>query len=292
MHRPLLLLLALFTLAEARTPITQKLHRARSSPNLQVVFLGDGYLKSDARLMRSHAMTAWNRLKAVSPFSENLPRIEVSLVLTFSKRGKRFGEADFRYGSIESSLNRIKVPGVGTAKADARQAVPDADLIILLTRKKGRSHGGGGVIVLAENGADAIAHEVGHALGGLADEYQSTSRIGDRRELPTNRDLKAPNVTLDRYIDPTNNETIARTAKWGHFLELPNATPLVSAYQGGYYRTVGVWRPSYRCLMSDSQSASFCPVCHEHMTRALFKKLKKRFDHKGYHERYPLKNWK
>ena len=284
--------LTLLCAASSETFTKEVIHSAKSAKKLNIVFLGDGYLKRDQKLLRGHAGTAWARLRSVSPFSENTERIEVQLLYTYSPQGKSFGEADFRYGSTEASRNRLKVSKIAQAKADANQAVPGADLIILMTRKSGRSHGSRGVIVLSENGDDSIAHEVGHALGGLADEYQSTSRIGDRKELPTDRDLKAPNVTLDRYIDTTNDKTIAQTAKWGHFLKLPNASPLVSAYQGGYYRTVGVWRPSYRCMMSNSKAASFCPVCHEAMTQKLYKKIGKTFRHDAYHKSYPLKDWK
>jgi IgA peptidase M64 len=278
--------------ASSQTFERELLNSGKGAKSLKIVFLGDGYLESDKKLLRSHAQSAWKRLQSVSPFSENIRGIEVSLLYSYSPRGKKFGTADFRYGSLESSRNRIEVPKIGEAKSDALKAIPDADLIILMTRRAGRSHGGRGVIVLSENGDDSIAHEVGHALGRLADEYQSTRMLDDRKSLPSDRDLTAPNVTLDRYIDPTNDKTIAQTAKWGHFLELPDASPLVSAYQGGYYRTIGVWRPSYLCLMSDSKRASFCPVCHEEMTRKLYDKLGKTFDHKGYHVRYPLKDWK
>lgn len=287
-----ILVLILLLPVSAETFSREILSSGTGNKTLKIVFLGDGYLERDRKLLRRHAQSAWSRLRSVSPFSENSRLIEVSLLYTFSEAGKKFGTASFRYGSEESSRNRLKVTNIGQAKTDARQAVKGADIIILMTRKMGRSHGGGGVIVLSENGDDSIAHEVGHALGRLADEYQSTSMLSDRRKLPTDRDLAAPNVTLEKYVDPTDDQSIARTAKWGHFLALPDASPLVSAYQGGYYRTVGVWRPSYRCIMSNAHNSSFCPVCHEAMTKALYRKIGRSFHHHKYHEKYPLKTWK
>jgi len=295
MQKIILVFLLLFWVpASAQNSFQLERLQGSNSPSsaYDVVFVGDGFLEKDRSVLKSRAQETTRRLLSVSPFSENRSGVNVYLLYTFSQPGQKFGEADFRYGSTEISRNRVKVTKPDLALQDARSAVPGADLVVLLTRKTGRSHGRRDLVVLSENGQDTIVHEVGHALGSLGDEYESTTMTADRRDLPSGRDIDAPNVTLDEYIDPTNADTIAKTAKWGHFLALPDAFPLVSAYQGGYYRSVGVWRPSFRCIMRSSQGSSFCPVCHEEMTRRLYGKLGKRFDHDAYHRSHPLSTWK
>lgn len=136
------------------------------------------------------------------------------------------------------------------------------------------------------------AHELGHSLGGLGDEYESGGFLEDREssQLPSG-DFACANLSREGFLDPTNRDTLRKTAKWGHFLDLPDSYPLVSAYQGGFYRTVGVWRPSFRCVMRDADSVIFCPVCHEEMVKAILKRCGERFDDAAYHRKYPLKSW-
>jgi hypothetical protein len=130
-------------------------------------------------------------------------------------------------------------------------------------------------------------------MADLGDEYDSDSKLADREDttMPSG-DFRQANLTREGFIDPKSRETVKATAKWGHFLDLPDSYPLVSAYQGGFYRSVGVWRPSFRCVMRSSQGSSFCPVCHEEMVKAILALCQERFDHEAYHKRFPLKKWK
>lgn len=263
---------------------------------IHLVVLGDGYLKKDEGLFEQDATRALNRLWSVSPFKELRNCFSVHLVYVESLRGTGSGNAAgrstlFAFGSEESSGNHVSIKGQAEVRKAAANA-PKADVIILLTTLTGRAHGQGNLVVLTTNGHDAVAHEMGHSVGDLGDEYDSSQHLNDRRPIPSGRDLVPANLTTSEFIDPTDQKTIAKTAKWGHFLELPGAFPLVSAYQGGYYRSVDVWRPSYRCVMRSSQEGSYCPVCHEEMTRKIMTAAGQRFDDKAYHKRFPLTNWR
>ncbi len=237
-----------------------------------------------------------DRLFSVSPFKEYEKHFQAHLVYVDAKPGKGLSgsgrDVEFPFGStFMAGRDFVKLKDRYSAEL-AAQSAPARDIVIVMSRLTGRAHASNQFILLTANDHYAVAHEMGHVLASLGDEYQSESKLLDRSPLPRGRDFREPNLTLDDYIDPTSPDTIAKTAKWGHFLDLPDAYPLVSAYQGGAHHSIGVWRPSFRCAMEDSDLDSLCPVCHETLTREIFKKCRMRFDHDAYHRDFPLKNWR
>lgn len=258
-----------------------------ASQKIDLVFLGDGYTTSDGALFEQHVQLVLERLWAVSPFGDRRDFFNAHLVEVRASKHKN----PYPFGSRLVPGRDFVVLDRSDQVARAAQRAPARDIVIVISRVKGRAHARRSFILLTENGLYAAAHEMGHALAGLGDEYESGSRLLDRRPLPTRGDLDYANLTLDKFIDPSNQKTIEKTAKWGHFLRLPGAFPLVSAYQGGASHSVGVWRPSFRCTMRDTQLDTFCPVCHEEVAKSLFKACGKTFDHERYHRTYPLQGW-
>lgn len=99
-------------------------------------------------------------------------------------------------------------------------------------------------------------HELGHALGGLGDEYRSDACI-EGETLP-------PNIAADPDALP-----------WSHWVDdgTPLPTPdtrdyndVVGAFEGAY-NCDHLYRPMRTCLMEDSDEGVFCPVCAEQMFR-------------------------
>ncbi|MDP8256649.1 MAG: M64 family metallopeptidase [Candidatus Alcyoniella australis] len=109
-------------------------------------------------------------------------------------------------------------------------------------------------------------HELGHSAFGLADEYDSA--IPD---APDNIE-DYPNVTAE-----VRRERI----KWRRFIEAdtPLPTPLdlgfadrmlVGLFEGAFYRTHGVFRPTRICAMSTlSKTIPFCRVCMQRIIDTL-----------------------
>lgn len=272
-----------------------------SARKIDLVVVGDGYNASELKrggAFEKDARAFLSELWRVSPFGDYQDRFNVHLVLVESHTSRRSLKPDdpdkYAFGSRLSDRNMVVLDRQDQVLTAARNA-PAVDVIVTLSTLSGRATGGhklGGVpmVLLTRDSTNNCAHEFGHSLGGLGDEYESGSFLEDREssQMPAG-DFKYPNLSRDGFIDP---KRLRETAKWAHFLDLPDSQPLVSAYQGGFYRTVGVWRPSFRCVMRQTEGAPFCPVCHEEMVKAILKLCGENFDDAAYHRRHPLKAWK
>jgi hypothetical protein len=256
---------------------------------VDLVFVGDGYTASQMKDLERDARAAADSLFSYPLFKDykSYFNVHVAHVPSIAETG---GKMRFAFGSKRNESrglvlleNKDKVWGV-VSKA------PACDVPIVISTVPGRAHASD-IVCLPGRSYEPLAHELGHFIGKLGDEYDSNSMLNDRYPNPSGRDLDYPNLSLDGYIDPANRETIRKTAKWGHFLDLPGAFPLVSAYQGGNHQVIGVWRPTFSCIMGQD-GAPFCPVCHFHMVKAIHSKCGLTFDEAAYRRRHPLSQWK
>ncbi len=135
--------------------------------------------------------------------------------------------------------------------------VPEWDAVILLVNQPipmGRATsfiimGGGPHRQLGNNAT--IAHEMGHKVGRLSDEYTEFAESYDGNEPISS------NVTTmtERELIPWNGLIAADK-------EIPSVqySSGVGLFEGAFYRTGGVFRPAVRCMMASS-SSRLCPVC-------------------------------
>ena len=109
-----------------------------------------------------------------------------------------------------------------------------------------------------------LPHELGHGIGGLADEY-------------IDENLSYANLHLTQYepVEPNITNLVDFGSKWQ--LLLPDGTPVptpdvsvprtengpLGVYEGAGYSSKGVYRPAMHCMMRDY--APFCPVCHKRL---------------------------
>ena len=149
--------------------------------------------------------------------------------------------------------------------------VPDHKLLFLLLNNPGFGGcGGGGRLTLPLGVTWAtVAHECGHALGGLADEYHQ------KNDAYSGGEPGAANVTID-----TNRNSL----KWAWALNAMTPVPTggddynppkpagwddnqgVGLFEGGMadYST-GIYRPVVNCRMRGN-NPPYCPVCNAAMT--------------------------
>jgi IgA Peptidase M64 len=135
-------------------------------------------------------------------------------------------------------------------------------LVILNQDSYGGCGGSGRQTVTRGAPWDVIAHEYGHGIGDLHDEYfnpgtaysgtppilgPNVSTVLDRKHVPWADLIRdgTPVPTPDTYPDSASG-------------------PTVGEYEGGATYAAGVYRPCKDCRMSDNTSP-FCPVCSQVM---------------------------
>ncbi|MFF3459638.1 M64 family metallopeptidase [Streptomyces sp. NPDC002730] len=183
-----------------------------SASRFDMVIVGDGYTASQTGLLRQHAQAKWNEIAATAPWNKYRQLINVWLVNVRSNESgmdndpspgiNRDTALDMRF--FCEGTERLLCLNESKAKAYAAQA-PGVDAIVAVGNTT--KYGGAGYPSLAsDSGGNALSgriaiHELGHSVGGLADEYDTpgtTYRGGEPRE---------PNVTA-----------YPRGAKWAFYL--------------------------------------------------------------------------
>ncbi|MFD0599382.1 M64 family metallopeptidase [Catellatospora coxensis] len=214
------------------------------SERFDLVIVGDGYTSSEMGLLRQHAQAKWEEIAATAPWSTHRASVNVWLVEVVSAQSgvdndptrgiSRDTALDMYFwcGNIERllCLNETK------AKQYAAQA-PAVDAIVAVGNTT--KYGGAGYPSLATvSGGNARAgqiaiHELGHSVGGLADEYWTAGTTY------TGGEPGEPNVTKSPGC-----------AKWSSYLG--RATPdggVIGCHQGGHQYANGIYRPSQDSLM-------------------------------------------
>lgn len=273
--------------------------KGSSATKIDLVIIGDGYLQKDlgpgGRFERA-AKAVLAELWTYNAFRDYRDSFNVHLIYLASKKDGR--KIHYALGSQirDARTNMVNLTRGSRVASVAAQA-PAADAVIVLTTLEGRSnsgHGRHGRIVLTEKDTVVLAHELGHLLAGLGDEYSSTNQLWDRElhHVPTRGDLRQANLTTSANVDASSEKSIKKTVKWRDLYKYKDAYPLISAHQGGYYNSIGVWRPSFNCTMRSGRYQTFCPVCHKELVRAFHRFMGRTFNHSVYHRRHPYKNWK
>ena len=133
-----------------------------------------------------------------------------------------------------------------------------------------RTYGGGAIYnfysvsSLHRMAESVLVHELGHGIGGLADEY-------------VDENLSYADLHRTKYepLEPNITNLVDFDSKWKQLL--PAGTPVptpdvevprtengpLGVYEGAGYSAKGVYRPVMHCMMRDY--APFCPVCHERL---------------------------
>ncbi len=151
--------------------------------------------------------------------------------------------------------------------------VPNAQYVVILLNKDAFGGCAGGNRQVMPRGIDwtVMAHEFGHSVGGLADEYDQPSTYTG---LPYNK------------VNCSTNKT-ATTVPWRRFVSpsTPMPTTLlagmdgnrsVGAFEGCDYKNKGVFRPVDNCRMRGN-TPDYCPVCRTQMKRLLYPALAQNF---------------
>ena len=168
---------------------------------------------------------------------------------------------------LEGSAN------TGTLVQNALNAsVPNYDYVVVILNQDSYGGCGGGGFQVVPRGVTwpTLAHEYGHGIGGLADEYSVGGAWtgGDMDGPNCSTKLDRANVFWNRFIDPATAVPTSSPAD-------PNRT--VGEFEGCATKSTGIYRPVSNCRMRGN-SPPYCPVCYTLMKRALHPFLDHDFD--------------
>lgn len=227
-----------------------------SQERLDMLFLGDGYtagqldrFAADVERMRSYILS-------IEPYGAytglfNVWRIDASSAQSGASHAggpTRDTAYDCTYdcGGIE----RLICCDDSKVMADAA-AVPGVDGIIVLVNDPQYGGSGGFNYATAYTGADygpqVAAHELGHSLVGLWDEYSY-------------------GVTSPEYVSP-NCAHDPDDVPWTDWLSEPEVDAFAECSYTNY------WRPTEEGCMMRTLQDDYCPVCREHVVESIYEHL-------------------
>ncbi|MGW0434095.1 M64 family metallopeptidase [Micromonospora sp. NPDC003197] len=238
------------TAAPPPAAVTALQQTGSTADRFDLVFVGDGYTSSQLALYHQHVAEKWATLTTIAPYSTYKNYFNVWMVDVVSAQSGV--DNDPTQGISKntalgmyfwcSGTERLLCLNESAAQSYAANA-PAVDMIVAIGNST--KYGGAGYNTMATaSGGNAqsgqiVQHELGHSIGGLADEY----------DTPYNRysgsEPSAPNVT--RY---TASQLTSRQHKW--YGLLGQSTPdggVIGAYEGAAYYKYGLYRPSENSLM-------------------------------------------
>ncbi|MFI6520946.1 M64 family metallopeptidase [Spirillospora sp. NPDC050679] len=239
-----------------------------SASRFDMVILGDGYTASQTGLLRQHAQSKWNEIAATVPWNKHRASVNVWLVEVVSNQSgvdndpspgtDRDTALDMNFNC--GGMDRLLCANLTKVQQYVAQA-PGADSVVVLansTKYGGAGYPGFATVSGGNASAGRIAiHELGHSVGGLADEYDYGSEGPYSGPEP-----REPNITTN----PSGS-------KWASYLG--KSTPdggVIGAFQGGHYHKSGIYRPSQDSLMR-SIDKPFNLIGADVMDRAISAKI-------------------
>jgi pSer/pThr/pTyr-binding forkhead associated (FHA) protein len=150
--------------------------------------------------------------------------------------------------------------------------------IVIGNDSAGVATGGRGIASVAKTSLGALAHELGHAIGNLHDEYAYAPGTRPDRNAHLNNDPRASTRPMPPNLMYGSDRTdLIAKAVWKPWIEAGRSRWWngmdVSVYLGGNRTPFNTWRPQPNCKMRTS-SAPFCVVCMETMVKNIYKHVK------------------
>ena len=241
-----------------------------SKDKIDVAFVAEGYLLEEMNVFLKDGVTSIDALKTHEPFKSMADRFNFVAVMTPSQqRGVSIPHDNvWRNTALGSNFdtfysNRYLTTLHLKKLHDALSGLPYEHIIILANTD---NYGGGGIynsylMSAAHNNMSipVIVHEFGHSFAGLADEYNYDD--GYESMYPSDTEPWEPNITTlvdfkSKWADMLDSATAIPTKPSG-----TNLYTQVGVYEGGGYRSKGVYRPVQECRMKINEAPVFCPVC-------------------------------
>ena len=248
---------------------------------IDVVILAEGYRIDEMDTFMEDAMITTSEILSYEPFKSHKEKFNFIAVYSASTDTNVSvpQEEAWRDTAVGSNFMTFYMPryltsGEVYAMYDWATNIPCEHFIILANTD---TYGGGGIynsytLTTAHHPSfrPVVVHEFGHSFGGLGDEYfyETTDNNDEMHSL--SHEPWEPNITTLVDFDSKWADMVAEG------VEIPTKVTkersknyVVGVYEGGGYRSKGIYRPTDVCRMRDNVAERFCPVCERAIERVI-----------------------
>ena len=259
-------------------------HIARTgSPEnaVDIAIVAEGYRTSDSTKFFEDALKLYENLLSHEPFNRHKSRINVYAIAAASvdsgvskpheNKWKNTALSSHFYTFYEPRY--LTSPQVFAIRNYAALVPYDAIYILANTT----SYGGGGIYnfyAMASSDSkrsksEVVVHEFGHSFAGLADEYfkDSADVLDDLYDIT--KEPWEPNITSLIRFDMKWKRNLPANALIPTPVTDETKKLKLGVFEGGGYRTKGMYRPAYDCRMRSNRAPAFCPVCEMAVERMI-----------------------
>jgi|GEM_PF-3492012 len=240
---------------------------AESDRRINITIVPDGYTYAQKSLMLTHATQMVQHFRATTPYREHDNLINYILVYAYSVES---GTDQCDCSIVANTAMSTGFPNAGypcgdqgnrclyygyscdtntsahIATAELRAPFSDAKVVMVNTARYGGCGGQRAVFSAANASAtDVAAHELGHSLASLADEYATSNGCGSE-------------------VGGINTSTNAISGAWPEWI-----ADLGPPWEGAQYWTQCIYRPAFDCTMR-SLGSQYCSVCNQRWALSIF----------------------
>lgn len=254
-----------------------------SSRRIDVVFIAEGYAESQLPTFLSNATYAQDVLFSSEPFKEyrnyfNAFALSVASPESGSDHPSHGIFKDTYFNSSYDSYGlgqALTIPpndrdpdvenGYGKAYRLLDELLPDWDVLVFIVNDPvfGGWGDARGVVCSADYYiGEVIAHELGHTLADLGDEYSDPFPDDPEpvvEQVNTTQETRREFIKWQAWIENSTPIPTPNTSYYGH---------LVGLFKGARYQSEGWYRPKFRCRMNNWIN-SFCEVCMEALVKSM-----------------------
>lgn len=248
---------------------------------IDVVILAEGYRIDELDTFYEDAMITTSEILSYEPFKSHKDKFNFIAVYSASADTNVSVPQDeaWRDTAVGSNfmtfyMERYLTSGEVYAMYDLATNIPCEHFIILANTA---TYGGGGIynsytLTTAHHPSfrPVVVHEFGHSFGGLGDEYFYDSADNNDEMHSLAHEPWEPNITTLVDFDSKWADMVAEG------IEIPTAVTaersenyVVGVYEGGGYRSKGIFRPVDVCRMRNNTAERFCPVCERALERVI-----------------------
>ena len=267
--------------SEAALPYTYIHQGGDSKECIDVVILAEGYTAEEMDIFMADAKITADEILSYEPFNTHRDKFNFIAVTSPSLDSNVSvpQEGAWRNTAVGSNFMTFYMPRYLTSSRvydmyDLVTNIPCEHFVILANTD---TYGGGGIYnsytLTTAHHRDfkpVVVHEFGHSFAGLGDEYFYDNADNNDEMHSLSHEPWEPNITT----------LVDFESKWADMVaegvEIPTQVTeqrtreyVVGVYEGGGYRSKGIYRPTDVCRMRNNTAERFCPVCERAIERVI-----------------------